>query len=129
MASMASVPRSSHMVPNRATPRASRSTWSSTAIRVLITSKNALLAPSPPAAKVAMMFSALYPRDVNASTVLSLPSMARIENSLMASPTLSRFQAVPSAPAWRMLNIPSASKPSFANWEEYSLMVSISSPE
>ena len=129
MACMASTPRSSHMVPNRDTPRASRFTWSSTSIRVFRTSKNAVFAPSPPAAKVAMIFSALYPRSSKADTVVSLPSMARIENSLMASPTLSRFHAVLSAPDWRRLNMPSAVKPSFENWLEYSLMVSISSPE
>ena len=61
--------------------------------------------------------------------VVSLPSMARTENSFTASPTLSRFQAVPSAPDWRIWNISSADRPSLANWTEYSLMVSISSPE
>ena len=65
------------MVPNRATPRASCSHLVVNGHKGVDHVKNALLAPLPPAAKVAMMFSALYPRDVNASTVLSLPSMAR----------------------------------------------------
>ena len=61
--------------------------------------------------------------------MLSEPSIARMENSFTASPTLSRFHAVLSAPDCRSWNIPSAVNPSFENWLEYSLMVSISSPE
>ena len=98
-------------------------------IRVFNTSKNALFASSPPPAKVSIMALALYPKSLNACTVVSLPSMARIENSLMASPTLSRFHAVLSAPLCSSWNMPSAVKPSLENWLEYSLMVSISSPE
>ena len=98
MASMASVPRSSHMVPNKETPMASRATWSSISIRVFNTSKNAWLAPSPPAANVSIIVAALYPRASKAATVVSDPSMARMENSFTASPTLSRFHAVLSAP-------------------------------
>ena len=129
MARNASTPRSSHMVPKSLTPTASRWTWSSISSSRSSTWKKARFAFSPPAAKVAIISPASYPRAAKAERVVSLPSMARMENSFTASPTLSRFQAVLSAPDWRIWNMASAERPSFANWTEYSLRVSSSSPE
>ena len=58
MAWRAPAPRSSHMVPNSLTPTASRWTWSSMDSSWSKTSKKAWFAPSPPAAKVAIIWSA-----------------------------------------------------------------------
>ena len=122
-------PRSSHMVPNNCTPMVFCFNGSSMLESAVMVSWNAFFADSPPAANFFAILSAFKPSDVNPSAVLSDPSIALLESSLIASPTLSRFHAPVHAPFCIIWNISSAVNPSFANCTEYSLMLSIISPE
>ena len=66
--------------------------------RAFRVSLKAAFADSPPSPNFAAMSLALNPILLNPSAVLSEPSIARIENSFTASPTLSRLKAPLSAP-------------------------------
>ena len=124
-----SAPKSSHIVPNNATPAAFCLTGSLIPASPVITSSNASLAESPPFANFCAISSALSPISVNPLTVVPLQSIALIDNSFTASPILSRLKAPFSAPLTNIENISSASKPSFWNCTEYSLILSIISSE
>ena len=86
-------PRSSHIVPNKLTPAVLCATGSSMEASPFITSLNASFAVSPPAPNFSAIFAASIPRASNPCFVVSEPSIALIENSFTASPTLSRLKA------------------------------------
>ena len=120
--------RSSYIVPNSATAAAFFSMWSSMPSSAFTTSKKASRAESPPAAKRAIISSAFMPSEVKAPIVVSLPSLARMLNSLTASPTLSIENTPASAPPIRPCRNSSADSPKAAYCAEYSLRVSSKSP-
>ena len=108
-------PRSSHIVPNRFTPAIFCSTGSFIEASAATVSLNACFALSPPIANLRAITWASKPKASKPSVVVLLPSLTRILNSLMASPTLSILQAPFCAP---VINIPvnsSALKPSCLN--------------
>ena len=122
-------PKSSHIVPNKATPAWLCARGSSISANAWIVWSKASLAESPPAANLAAISSAFNPIAEKPSCVVAEPSTTRIDISLMASPTLSKLKAPDSAPLSMIANISSASRPTFANCTEYSLILSSNSPE
>ena len=120
--------KSSYIVPNRATAAVFFAIGSSMLSNAETTWKKASFALSPPAANFAIVSSAFSPKAVKASMVESLPSLARILNSLTASPTLSMENTPASAPLTRLVRNSSADNPRAAYCAEYSLRVSRRSP-
>ena len=120
--------RSSYIVPKRLTAAVFFAIGSSMLSRADNTSKKASLAESPPAANLPIISSAFNPREVKASIVVWLPSLARMLNSLTASPTLSMEKTPASAPFTRLVRNSSADKPRAAYCAEYSFRVSSRSP-
>ena len=123
-----STPKSSHIVPNKATPAVFCAKGSSIAKRAVVTSSKAFAACSPPAAKAAAVSSAFKPISLNACIVPSDPSLTLIPNSFTASPSLSTEKVPASAPFAKLLNMSSASSPNDLKCTEYSLILSSKSP-
>ena len=122
-------PKSSHIVPNKSTPAIFCCTGSSISANAFIISLKAVFAVSPPCANLLAISSALKPNNSKPCIVVFEPSTARIENSFMASPILSKFHAPESVPCFKIENISSALKPNLSNCTEYSFIVSRNSPE
>ena len=120
--------KSSYWVPNSPTAAAFLARGSSMLSSAFTTSKNAVRAVSPPAANFSDITSAFIPSSSNASAVVSLPSLARILNSLTASPTLSTLNTPASAPSTRLETNSSADRPRAEYCAEYSFSTSSRSP-
>ncbi|MNV90756.1 hypothetical protein D3C71_1851730 [compost metagenome] len=87
------------------------------------------MAAGPPPAQVAVIFLALKPSALNASSEAVELSLDRMPNSFTASPTLSKLNAPESSPLANKSNISLALKPNPLNWFEYSLTESSNSPD
>ena len=108
-------PKSSHIVPNKFTPAIFCSTGSFIEASAATVSLNACFALSPPIANLCAITSASMPKASKPSAVVLLPSLTRMLNSFIASPTLSILHAPFCAP---VISIPvnsSAEKPSCLN--------------
>ena len=123
-----SYPKSSHMVPKRLTPAIFRLIGSSMRLIASMVCWKACFAVSPPCPNAIAILLASNPIALKPSWVVLLPSIERIENSLIVSPSLSTEKVPLCAPLINILNISVLSNPSFLNCTEYSFMVSKRSP-